>query len=494
MKILNKIIIALLLFCCSCSGWLDIEPENDLIQQEYWKSKGDIEATLTGGYYTLTQSCSNFFLWGELRGDMLAVTTKTSSSYEQIMTNIIVDNSNVIKWTNFYKAINYANNVIQNVEKVKQIDLTFTDDECKAYLAEAYFIRSLSYFYLVRAFKDVPFITEPSVHDGQNYDVPKSDELTILNTIIDDLEEYKLYAKVEFDNVEFTKGRATQGAIHALLADLYLWRGSLKDGIGQDGKQDYEQCVQACELVRGLSYSLVDRNNWFSIFYPGNSSESIFELQFDKTQGSDNGLLSLFSKSLNYHFMASTSLEGLYGINQSDIRGNGSTYLMLEDGTTEIWKYVGTRTTTSNMENRRSDDMNDNHWIFYRLPDIYLMEAEARLLINPNDVEATNLLKSIKERAAIVPGDWVTNLYEVLSERQREFAYEGKRWFDLLRYAKRSEEGKRMILNILLASVSATDRPFFEAKYNDLNSCYFPIHIDELKENPKLEQNPFYKY
>lgn len=481
-------------FCYSCSGWLEIEPENDLIQQEYWKSKGDIESTLMGGYYALTQSCSSFFLWGELRGDMLAVTTKTSSSYEQIMTNIIVDNSDIIKWTNFYKAINYANNVIKHAENVKQVDLTFTDEECKAYLAEAYFIRSLAYFYLIRAFKDVPLVTEPSTHDGQNYDVPKSDEMTILNTLIGDLEAYKSYAKIDFGTVELTKGRATQGAINALLADIYLWRGSLKNGLGEDGKSDYEQCIQACTRVKELSYSLVERDNWFSIFYPGNSSESIFELQFDKAKGSTNGLLSLFSKSLNYQFMAPTSLEGLYNINQSDIRGNGSTYFLLEDGNTEIWKYVGIQSTTSDAENRRSDDMKDNHWIFYRLPDIFLMEAEARLLINPNDVEVNQLLKIVKERASVLPAEWEANLYEVLNERQREFAYEGKRWFDLLRYAKRSEEGKQMILNILLASVSATDRPFFEAKYSDLNSYYFPIHIDELKENQNLEQNPFYKY
>jgi hypothetical protein len=122
------------------------------------------------------------------------------------------------------------------------------------------------------------------------------------------------------------------------------------------------------------------------------------------------------------------------------------------------------------------------------------MEAEARLLINPTDTEAQLLIQSIKERASTTPATWNLDLSELLTERSRELAFEGKRWFDLLRYARRSEEGKQMVLEILLSSVSASDRPFFESKYQDINCYYLPIHIDELNRNPNLVQNPFYAY
>jgi hypothetical protein len=122
------------------------------------------------------------------------------------------------------------------------------------------------------------------------------------------------------------------------------------------------------------------------------------------------------------------------------------------------------------------------------------MEAEARLLTNPTDDVARQLIQSVKNRASVTVAEWNLDLNEILTERSRELAFEGKRWFDLLRYARRSAEGKQMVIDILLASVGASERPFFESKYKDINSYYFPIHIDELNLNPNLVQNPFYSF
>lgn len=496
MKLYKTILICLtafsVLLCTSCSDWLNIEPENDLIEQEYWKSKSDVESTLIGAYNSFTKCVNSCFLWGELRADMLTPTLKTSSSYLQVMSNIIVENSSLISWAAFYKAINNANVVIANAEKVLDVDMSFTREQCDAFLAEAYYIRSLSYFYLVRAFKEVPFITSPSKDDGQDYDVPKSSELDILNQLIDDLETYKDKALLNYSTLERTKGRTTKAAMYALLADIYLWRGSIMEGEGQNGQKDYSKCIEACQTIATLSYSLVDRENWFTNFYPGKTTETIFEVQFDRNMGVTNSLLSYFSSSLNYQFIVSPALIPMYDNNQLDIRASGTTYIEQENGESEVWKYVGVAPTTSPKNNRRPNDWKDNNFIIYRLAEIYLIEAEARLLIDPLDPVAENLIRTVKERASIQPNEWVANLYEVLNERQMELAYEGKRWFDLLRFARRSEEGKEAIKNILLTSVSATDRPFFEAKYNDINSFYFPIHINELRENKNLKQNPFY--
>jgi hypothetical protein len=478
----------------SCSDWLTLEPENDLIKDEYWKSKNDIQATLSGAYNGLASNAITMIYWGELRGDMLDITLKTLTDQQRMMTNIITENSSIIKWNNFYKIINYVNNVIENAPKVKEIDPSFTSEEYNQMIAEAYFIRSLTYFYLVRAFRDVPLIDKPSESDLQDYDVTKTEELVILDRIVNDLEGVKEGVALSYSTASYTKGRATKGAVYSLLADVYLLRGSIKQGNGQDGKADFQAAVTACQTVRSLPYSLLPQASWFTIFYPGNSAESIFELQFNKDLGQTNTILNTFSNELNFELAASASMESYYSGNTSDIRGLGGTYYPTSAGFNEVWKYTGIATTTGITTNRRAKDRNDNNFIVYRLADIYLMEAEARLLINSTDDEAKQLIQAVKNRASVKPADWSSDLTEVLTERSRELAFEGKRWFDLLRYARRSEEGKQMVINILLSSVSAADRPYFESKYKDINSYYFPIHIDELNLNPNLVQNPFYTF
>jgi hypothetical protein len=495
-KYINKIAIILLsvFFLTSCSGWLTLEPENDLIKDEYWKNKGDVQATLAGAYNAMAANVSFMLLWGELRGDMLELTLKTPLEQQRIMTNIITNNSTLVNWSGFYRIINYVNNVIENAPKVKEIDPSFTQSEYDQLIAEAYFVRSLSYFYLVRAFRDIPFVEKPSESDGQDYYVSKSDEMTILGRLIDDLESVKEGVPVSYNTLAFTKGRATKGALNALLADIYLLRGSVKKGNGQNGDSDFKAAVSACQTVRSLTYSLLSPSNWFTLYYPGNSAESIYELQFSKDLGQTNSILSRFSSELNFELAASAGMEAYYSGNVGDIRALGGTYYPSATGLNEIWKYTGLAITTSYSENRRARDKNDNNFIIYRLADVYLMEAEARLLTNPTDDVARQLIQSVKNRASVTVAEWNLDLNEILTERSRELAFEGKRWFDLLRYARRSAEGKQMVIDILLASVGASERPFFESKYKDINSYYFPIHIDELNLNPNLVQNPFYSF
>lgn len=477
-----------------CSGWLNLEPENDLIKKEYWKTEGDVTATLIGAYNSLTGCVSLCMAWGELRADMVNGTQKTSSTYNNVMTNIITDETELARWSNFYKVINYANNVIKFTPDVLKTDPSFTEEKSKQLLSEAYFLRSLSYFYLIRAFRDVPLITNPSDSDGDDYDVAKSPEIDILNQIIEDLVAFEPFAVTSFPSLTSTKGRATKGVLNALLCDLYLWRASVKKGAGENGDDDLRKAVSAGEKVRSLSYTLVAGDDWFQNFYPGNSSESIFELQFDRNKGLTNNLLNIFSKDIDYQLMATSSMDALYSANQNDVRGNGRTFFTQENGENEVWKYVGTGFSSDGKENRRTRDARDNNWIFYRLPDVMLLEAEARLLLADNDPIAYDLIKTVKERSSTSPAPWSATLSEVLMERSRELAFEGKRWFDLLRYARRSVEGQNAIMEILLAMVPASDRPFFEIKFKDINSYYFPIHNDELKENENLEQNPFYKF
>ncbi len=96
----------------------------------------------------------------------------------------------------------------------------------KANIAEVTAIRSLCYFYLIRTFRNVPYVTEPSIDDSKNYRIPASSFDEVLAHIIADLEAVKndairIYGEYSDDNIN----RITRYAIYAMLADMYLWQG-----------------------------------------------------------------------------------------------------------------------------------------------------------------------------------------------------------------------------------------------------------------------------
>jgi len=145
----------------------------------------------------------------------------------------------------------------------------------------------------------------------------------------------------------------------------------------------------------------------------------------------------------------------------------------------------------------------DANWIFYRLSDMLLIKAEAEIQRGEGGYErAFNLINIVNKRAndvinnartdTLKMADYVTSKASMeellLEERQREFMFEGKRWFDLVRVARRDGNNNRLI--------SLASRKYIEnvnaikIKLADPNIIYFPYAKSELKVNPLLVQNP----
>ena len=80
----------------------------------------------------------------------------------------------------------------------------------------------------------------------------------------------------------------------------------------------------------------------------------------------------------------------------------------------------------------------------------------------------------------------------VLEERQRELAFEGKRWYDLVRKALRDGNTNSM-LDILIPHKYESNADAYKAKMSEVNSLFFPIAEREINTNDLLEQNPVYE-
>ena len=159
--------------------------------------------------------------------------------------------------------------------------------------------------------------------------------------------------------------------------------------------------------------------------------------------------------------------------------------------------------------------------IIYRLADIMLLKAEALVQMAKNSDgiatsdkiilylgEAWELVKKIRNRAnATETTDYFYGIENanglsvnsmekfVYEERIRELMFEGKRWFDALRQAKRNNyEGNNLdyLYQIATYGASAAKVSNLQKKLKNKNFHYFPIYQDEMETNKKLVQNPFY--
>jgi len=483
----NKKITWLVIFLITgilsgCTDWLQLQPEDSLTQDEYWQTKEDVEAVVMSAYQKLSFEDSKLFEFGEMRGDMLAETTESSNDQKDILGQILTQEQNIFNWEGFYKAINNANYVIEFAPGVIDRDPTFNQYLLDAYIAEALFIRSLSYFYLVRGYRDVPLVLSSSKSDNQDFFIEKSNENEVLDKIIADLKVAETTVISSYGDIRNNKSRATESSVQAVLADVYLW------------KENYDSCIYYCDKIIDQvdRFSLMPSLLWFENFSKGHSVESVFEFYFDETQ--KNSLFDLLAPkgTGEYKYMPSTLALSKLNYASEVIRGYGSYNPF---GTEAVWKYIGQESSNSSTS-IRSDRYSAN-FIVYRLADIKLMKAEA-LVEKDRLNEALTLVNEIRVRARVQQindaGSKEVMRDIVLEERAVELAFEGKRWWDLLRMGRRNNyERMDDFIRIMTNGMPVVEKIVVENRLKNKDSWFFPIHVNELRSNYKLVQNPFYE-
>ena len=530
-----------------CNDFFEILPMNEVVLENYWTEKSDVSSVVNSCYETLENSdcLTRMGVWGELRSDNLRLGASVPNEINEILKENLLPSNPMCNWAIFYQAINRCNTVCHYAPQVQAIDPNYTLEEMKANIAEASAIRALCYFYLIRTFRDVPYSTQPSIDDTQTYVVPATPFNAVLDSLITDLEKVKddavrRYYTDDSPNAYQNSSKITRWAIYALLADLYLWKG------------DWDNCIKYCDLVidfkRQQYKEMVERdgnvndialfgdipmilekpvgstvcgNAYNEIFGTGNSFESIFELYFRTNQSQQNSWVnSFYGNSTNTMGRLSAPdflcKDAAQGTNNIFKRTDGRVYAAseLDNSRYAITKYVRTNVSYSTQNVTKEADLHlvsnrrtggDANWIFYRLSDMLLIKAEAEIQKGEEGYErAFMLINTVNKRANDVTStaradtlkmaDYINSKASMeellLEERQREFMFEGKRWFDLVRIARRDGNNTRL--------VSLASRKYIEnvnaikIKLADPNIIYFPYAKAELRVNPLLVQNPAY--
>lgn len=498
MKRFNKIklfLIGLLLssiLLSSCSDWLYLEPQDAIIVQEYWKSKEEVHAAAMGIYSSMLQDHPwLFFRWGEIRADM--VKSVVQNDYSYVNNGDILPTLGFVRWSSIYRTINYCNNLLEKAPEVLAKDPSFTQADLNIYRSEALAVRALMYFYLARFYGEVPLILEATLSDEQNLRKAKSSQSEIFNQIEVDLIEAEKYAAAKFEDQASSKGRMTKYAINAIQTDMYLWMSK------------YDKSIEAAnKIINSGSYGLVPRNElWLTtLFHQTNSIEGIFELQYTAQY------LNPFYLQFNYvrsYYANADIMEQYFPLNiylptdSADIRGDRGSYRSSRNYV--LWKYVGL-----NRNEEKSLDEATSNFIIYRYADVLLLKAEALAMREgEGDLsESLRIINLIRERAnasddtqEVRSGESLSSrslITYIVNERAREFAFEGKRWPDILRNARRNNyERMDLIENMILNSAPFNRMQIVQNKYKDTLSHYFPIPQGDINAGyPVLKQNPFY--
>ena len=415
----------------SCSDFLEIEPLNDIVLDKFWNEENDVENIVAGCYSGMQNRIliERMIVWGELRSDHLIGGTgvQDNINIQNILKENITANNVYTSWGEFYDIINRCNTVLHYSPLVAERDPNYTETELMATRAEVSAIRDLCYFYLIRTFRDVPYSTQPFLDELQQMAMPATKFDAVLDSLITDLENVKSYAVKTYpvSKTNYQCGRITQDAIHAMLAEMYLW------------KKDYANSVKYADMVidaktqrfqdeidnaggNSSSYKMFEGypliydsyttgnlygNAYGTIFGSGASRESILELIFadDNTRLANHGLSFLYGNQKTMpgivkpaDFITTDVSDASYKVfcDKYDTRNYENLYKM-SASQYGVAKYVcksgmvsiSSTEITSSASPSYPEEYCHANWILYRLTDVMLLKAEALVQMVDGDAK-----------------------------------------------------------------------------------------------------------
>ena len=556
MALCSLCLLTLLPFLTSCNDFLKDNPGDRIVLEKFWNEKTDVDNVLVSCYTKMQESgiMSRMMVWGEFRSDNIVPGSNINDrvNVKRILAENIEANNEFTDWTDFYTVINRCNTVMLYAPQVAAKDPSYTEADLKATIAEAKALRALCYFYLIRTFRDVPYVKEAYIDDSQEMVVAASSFDDILADLITDLEEVKDDAVLLYPNSKalYQTGRITRQAIYAMLCEMYLWKQDYQkcvyyaDTIINKKKQEYQQVYSnsspdtdgrlngyPLELSKfsGLSYYGHAYNSIFGQtgdVEDADSYEVLFELVYMSQNNFANGPVNEYygygsSQSRNPYVYASSHLgidlsassSKLY--NPLDARYYENIY---DDGSTayrvgkHLTSYIAIDPNQSTIKNRvigrieYAKNAVFSNWIIYRLSDIMLMKAEALVELGADNsqelsdafelVQAVNN-RSLMETSIATSGNKLNAANYttkdrmrqlVLDERQRELMFEGKRWYDLVRRSLR--DGNTNVLLSYVDDKEIESKSYALINLEKMDAIFWPYNLTELKVNKLLKQNP----
>lgn len=341
-------------------------------------------------------------------------------------------------------------------------------------LGEVRFMRAFTYFDLVRLFGRVPIMLRPADQTNsetliQSTLVPQSSPDSVYRTILEDL--WYARANVRNDNTAPSKMTITKGAVNAILAKVYASMAT----------PNWDSVAYYCDQVIP-NYSLVP--NFKSLWDNSdkNNTEAIWEFNYEGYSKIGNWIPSQFMTAGWKKFNTPTNdLVNTYRAEGDSIRLHASISFVNYGWSDPYWKDPNHFPILSKYPDP-TNGTNDFYPI--RLADILLLRAEAHL--KKGDIgSAAALVNKVRSRVSLPPTPAANAADMALAidkERRLELAFEGHRWFDLLR------TGRAVAVMNTVKDGSGNNLNYNVKDYQ----LIYPVPQGQIDNNQRLTQNPGY--
>lgn len=421
MKIYKIALLFLVLITAiSCKKILNVKSQSDVDDDEVFTSIDGLRNARIGMYSTLQSRdyyggvyplLAEAYSDNGATGGYDVVDLNSIDALEVAPNNLYVKGVAVA----IYQSIYTANKILENADKIAGVDTT----ELKNTKGEAYFVRALAEFDLLRMFGQHWDLTSPygisikTTTANPSQIIARSSVQASYNQIINDLKQADNLITV-YSGSQYISNYATK----ALLARVYLYTKNYADAITNASNV----------IAESGKFSLLGSSSLDKIYTQKNTKESIFELKFTpQNQSFYNGFTYSRSDALrsDVQFLASESLKTFFESRTNDFRANLVDYVNVDvsiepDGRTE--KYRGETTR-------------DNAAYILRLAEMYLIRAEA-LGLAGGGLTDLNLIRENRGMAPLLATDVpdITAFAQAIAdERRAELNFESSRLFDLAR-------------------------------------------------------------
>lgn len=461
MKRITIILISLLPLVAACD-FLDVDPISQIPAEAVFTDEKGVMAALNGAYDELQSAAisQDVIVFGDLAADNL-IHIGTKKEYRQISDqHIFTENAYVSgMWNSSYSGINKVNNILAGIDNVSGM---LPDDKANV-IAQCHFLRAFHYFNLVKYFGGVPLKTEPTrSQSAAELNVARTSAEDIYGFIIDELEEAATILEGTGRN---SSVYADEGAVKALLSRVFLYTGNFSDA------------QQTAEYVLNMDYELVAGPSLATLYdEQASNDEIIFQIDF-ANDNETSGMADWFLPDGRFEVAAWNDPSKTASIAQAftdeDFRKAVSV------GTTDINGGLDYYCKKYLDYNEDSDNT-----IVLRLAEMYLIAAEARNELGYSTYNgggdpppAFEYFNTIRQRAnlqeltsADLP-DQASFRLAIEEERRLELAFEGHRYFDLVRTGRADD----VLPNL--------------GPLTGVNNYLFPIPRAEVDANEAIEKN-----
>ncbi len=496
----------------SCSDFFDVESRHVLPDNEHWQTLEDARGAMMGVYGLMRAAMADnntFFTCGELRaGDFTAYNRPDLDAviHNQLNLNIPLVNE-VADWSRFYRVINAAAILIDNVDKAQVADPSYSEQTAKWDKAQARALRALAYFELARIWGDVPLITE-AYDNGSFPKVKRTPVAQVLQYAKNELiaaakdlpflfgTDTNLYYRQKSDvwrGMLFSKLSA-----YAVLAQLSAWMGNYADAdsYAQYVTDNVSQ-VGVKEDILAVSSITSSNNGLFNgsstTYGPQRIAALVTEYSDGNMEYTPTGHLEQWTLSEPYVnrpmadlYVSRDSLLNIYP-DVKDLRmGVDTATMKYADGYFNMNRAVPVFSKVNVMQDGSPKDEDfavfSSAIILSRPEDMYLLRAEALTMLN-RTTDAIGILNKVRVARGLDQVSYQRNfgnnpdklLDAVFAERRRELIGEGQRWYDLIRRQKIRKDNPALLRLI------------------EEGGIYWPVSEEVIRQNPSIEQNPYWK-